>query len=63
MVWDLATGQPVGAPFAGDYGVVYAIRTAQLHGRPVVISGGDDETVGVWDLAARPLVTNPRPTW
>jgi hypothetical protein len=43
---------------------VYAITTAQLDGRPVVISGSNDETVRVWDLGrARPLVTNPRPTW
>jgi WD40 repeat protein len=32
------------------------VATAELDGRPVVISGGDDETAQVWDLATRKRV-------
>ena len=93
-VWDLATGAPVGDPFAGHPGrcsrwrrlssragrwsspaaatrrcgcgtwppaprsapspatrAGAAVAAAELEGRPVVISGGGDGTVRVWDLA------------
>ena len=50
---DLATGQPIGTPFTGHTGPVHAVATAQLDGRPVVISGSFDKTVRVWDLEAR----------
>ena len=52
-VSDLATGQPAGAPFTGHTDFVSAVATAQLDGRPVVISGSFDKTVRVWDLEAR----------
>ena len=58
-VWDLATGNQVGAPFTGHTGYVQAVATAQLDGRTVVISGGDDSTVRVWDLATRAPVGAP----
>jgi hypothetical protein len=32
---------------------VRAVATAQLDGRPVVISGSNDNTVRVWDLTTR----------
>ena len=47
--WPPAT--PVGDPFTGHGGWVQAVAAAELDGRPVVISGGSDGTVRVWDLA------------
>ncbi|MBG0831514.1 protein kinase [Planomonospora sp. ID67723] len=58
-VWDLATGKPVGKPFTGHIDGVRAVAVAQLDGRPVVISGGRDDTVRVWDLATRKPVGKP----
>ncbi len=52
-MWDLATGAPVGDPFTGHTGAVYAVTAAELDDRPVVISGSDDRTVRVWDVAKR----------
>ena len=42
---------PVGDPLTGHNGPVNAVAVAELDGRPMVISGSDDETVRVWDLA------------
>ena len=58
-VWDLATGTPVGEPFTGHGGPVNAVAVADLAGRPVVISGSNDETVRVWDLATGTPVGDP----
>jgi WD40 repeat protein len=58
-VWDLATGTPVGKPFTGHAGRVYAVAVAELDGRPVVVSGSDDRTVRVWDLATGTPLGDP----
>ncbi|MGD9526623.1 hypothetical protein [Pseudonocardia sp.] len=50
-VWDVATGEPVGAPMTGHTDAVHGLATAQLLGRAVAVSAADDGTVRVWDLA------------
>ena len=50
---------PVGDPFTGHSGPVNAVAVAELDGRPVVVSGSDDETVRVWDLATGTPVGDP----
>ncbi|WP_424643963.1 WD40 repeat domain-containing protein [Embleya sp. AB8] len=54
-VWDPATGLPVGEPLSEP---VWAVATAELDGRPVVVAGADagrdgalDNAVRVFDLA------------
>ena len=43
----------------GHKGQVLAVAAAELDGRPVVISGGGDETVRVWDLATGTPIGGP----
>lgn len=50
-IWGVATARPVGAPLTGHTKGVYAVATAVVAGRPVVVSSGHDTTVRVWDPA------------
>jgi WD40 repeat protein len=58
-VWDLGTGNPVGAPFTGHTDWVTGVAVGELHGHPVVVSGSRDRTVRVWDLATGDPVGAP----
>ena len=46
-------------PFTGHTGWVTAVAVGELDGRPVVVSGSEDETVRVWDLATGSPVGDP----
>jgi WD40 repeat protein len=39
--------------------MVFSLVTASLDGRPVVISGSDDQTVRVWDLVSGAAICEP----
>jgi WD40 repeat protein len=56
-VSDLGTRDPVGQRFTGHTGRVTAMAVGELDGRPIVVSGGADDTVRVSDLA---IGGNPR---
>lgn len=58
-VWDLATGEPVGAPWTGHTNGVRAVALSVQDGREIVISGGDDDSIRVWDLASGEQVGEP----
>ena len=48
----------------GHDGSVTAVAAGELEGRPVVISGSEDQTVRVWDLATGAPIGTPLPaTW
>ncbi|MER5254502.1 hypothetical protein [Streptomyces sp. NPDC002855] len=50
MLWDLATGQPVGRPLLGPDGAVNAVACMVVDGRPVAVTGSADGSVMTWDL-------------
>lgn len=49
---DPVTGGEFREPLRGHTAAITSVRIGQLDGRPVVVSGGDDDTVRAWDLAA-----------
>ncbi|MGV9314659.1 WD40 repeat domain-containing protein [Streptomyces sp. NPDC003691] len=54
-VWDLATGEQteMWRPHSAD---VWSLATAEADGRPVVVTGGYDGTIQLWDPAGGPPV-------
>jgi WD40 repeat protein len=57
---DPATGRHIGPLPAGHSGAMEAMATGVAHGRPVVVTGGQDGTVRVWPLdVGRQLPKNP----
>uniref|UniRef100_UPI003F490C15 WD40 repeat domain-containing protein n=1 Tax=Streptomyces chartreusis TaxID=1969 RepID=UPI003F490C15 len=52
-LWDLATGDQVGTPFAGAAGMgVAAIATVVIDGRPCAVTLSNDRRARVWDLVS-----------
>ena len=52
-VWDLAAAEkPLRGSLVGHHGGVKALAITRLDGQPVLVSGGLDHTVRIWDLAA-----------
>lgn len=51
-VWDLETGQLVAGPLSGHTDYVLKIAMGEVNGRPLLVSGGRDYTVRVWELDA-----------
>ena len=69
-VWDLASGRRLGEPLAGHDRAVRALAcavvdgrwlavTGEDDGRPVAVTGGDDGTMQVWDLASGGRLSEP----
>ncbi|WP_433516774.1 hypothetical protein ACQP2T_15180 [Nonomuraea sp. CA-143628] len=58
-MWDLITGEQVAGPLTGHEGMVCAVATAEIEGRPHVVTTGDDATVRLWDLSIRRPVGKP----
>lgn len=52
-VWDLATRRLLYDSYVGHTAPVRAIATGELNGHPVVIFGGKDARLQVWDLLKR----------
>jgi hypothetical protein len=51
--------RPALDPLAGHDGGVRAVAVGERHGRSVIVSGGEDQTVRVWDLATGQPVGDP----
>ena len=50
---DLATGSPLGRPLAGHEATITSLGVTDLRGTPILLSAAEDNSIRVWDLAAR----------
>ncbi|MEU0248417.1 caspase family protein [Streptomyces sp. NPDC006235] len=58
-LWDLATGQPIGAPLTEPGSQVQALACTVLDGRPVTVIATESGLVQVWDLTAGQPIGEP----
>ncbi|WP_157862255.1 WD40 repeat domain-containing protein [Wenjunlia vitaminophila] len=57
--WNLADGNPVGAPVRAHPRSVNALAVAAVDGRPVLLSGGYDCVLRMWDLRTDEPIGEP----
>jgi WD40 repeat protein len=59
----MASGAPIGGPITAHTDGVNAVAITERDGRPVIVSGGYDSTIRMWDLATGAPVGQPIPTF
>lgn len=52
-------GTEIGAPITGHTDHVDTVGVGRFDGRPIIISGGHDKTIRIWDLATRRPIGPP----
>ncbi|MFF2445436.1 WD40 repeat domain-containing protein, partial [Priestia megaterium] len=58
-VWDLATGEQIGAPLEGHGEGLLSVATTTVDGRPVAVTCSWDRSVRVWDLVTHMQIGEP----
>ena len=58
-MWDLATGEQVGAPMTGHTGEIEGVACTEVAGRPVAVTVSHDMTVRLWDLGTGRAIGEP----
>jgi serine/threonine protein kinase len=58
-VWDLHTGQQIGAPMTGHTAEVGGVAVTELDGQSRVMSAGWDHTLRLWDLLTHQQIGAP----
>lgn len=58
--WYVTDGQSAFPPLHGHTNTVNAVATAVIDGHQIAVTGSDDHTVQVWDLAES---DRPVPNW
>jgi WD40 repeat protein len=51
QVWHLTDGRPIYGPLRGHTGWIKAVIVVELDGQPLILSGSEDKTVRLWNLA------------
>lgn len=68
-VWDAENGLVFGSPLLGhqrqhmELHPVRALAVEEEHGKPIIVSGGADGTVRIWDIDPAGLETTPGTVW